>query len=77
MTSPTLTYKINSVNDDQIEQPDGSLQNVFDISFTVPALNNYTSSVVVPKVGTGTVEEARTEIEAAISQVAAVYALGA
>lgn len=76
MSDGTLAYTITSVVDDQAEQPDGTLQNQFDITFVVPSLNNYSSSVSVPKAGADTVSVAAAAIEAVIAEVQAVYALG-
>jgi hypothetical protein len=70
-------YDITLVTDSQEENTAQNIVNTYEVTYTVPSLNGYTSQVTAPKDLADPVGAIKTAVEAAISQVQAIYNLGA
>ena len=72
----TVPYAITLVTDSQEEDAAQNIVNTYEVTYTVPALNSYTSQVVVPKTGGDPVAAISAAVDASVTQVEAIYALG-
>ena len=69
-------YDIDLVTDSQEENAQQNIVNTYEVTYSVPSLNGYTSQVTAPKGGADPVADIKAAVEAAIGQVQAIYALG-